>query len=96
MRDDGSGPHTTDTSRRKAYTALAFRSKTADLASLIADNARPAALKDISDVLILNGGLPIRSGAEVIGAVGVSGAPNSVGDEACANAGIEKVSAQLK
>lgn len=96
MRDDGSSPHTSDVSRRKAYTALIFKSKTADLAKLIADNARPAALKDISDVIILNGGVPIRIGNEVIGAVGVSGVPNSGGDEACANAAIEKVADRLK
>ena len=42
------------------------------------------------------GGVPIRAGSEVIGAVGVSGAPGGDKDEACANAGIAKVADRLK
>jgi uncharacterized protein GlcG (DUF336 family) len=39
--------------------------------------------------------LPIKIGEDVIGAVGVSGAPGGDKDEACSKAGIDKVSAQL-
>jgi uncharacterized protein GlcG (DUF336 family) len=39
--------------------------------------------------------LPIKAGDEVIGAVGVSGAPGGDKDEACSKAGIDKVAAQL-
>ena len=42
------------------------------------------------------GGLPIQVGDDVIGGVGVSGAPGGDKDEICAKAGIDKVSAQLK
>ena len=42
------------------------------------------------------GGVPIKVGNEVIGAVGVSGAPGGEKDEACANAGIAKVADSLK
>jgi uncharacterized protein GlcG (DUF336 family) len=42
------------------------------------------------------GSLPIKVGDEVIGAVGVSGAPGGEKDEACAKAGIDKVTDQLK
>jgi uncharacterized protein GlcG (DUF336 family) len=44
----------------------------------------------------LGGGVPIKAGNEVIGAVGVSGAVGGDKDEICANAGIGKVAAQLK
>ena len=42
------------------------------------------------------GALPVMVGEEVIGAVGVSGAPGGEKDEACVKAGIDKVAADLK
>jgi len=41
-------------------------------------------------------GLPIKVGDDVIGGVGVSGAPGGDKDEACSKAGIDKVADQLK
>jgi uncharacterized protein GlcG (DUF336 family) len=41
-------------------------------------------------------GVPIKVGSEVIGAVGVSGAPGGEKDEACATAGLRKAANQLK
>ena len=96
LRDDGSGPHTGDASRRKAYTALTFKAKTADVQKRILDNPGLAPLNQFNDVLILAGGVPLRAGNEVIGAVGVGGAPSGDKDEACANAGIDKVADRLK
>jgi uncharacterized protein GlcG (DUF336 family) len=46
-------------------------------------------------VIALQGALPIKVGEDVIGAVGVSGAPGGDKDEACSKAGIDKVAAQL-
>lgn len=42
------------------------------------------------------GALPIMIGEDVIGAIGVSGAPGGDKDEACAKTGIDKVAADLK
>jgi uncharacterized protein GlcG (DUF336 family) len=36
------------------------------------------------------GGVPILAGGELIGAIGVAGAPGSVHDEECADAGIAR------
>jgi uncharacterized protein GlcG (DUF336 family) len=96
LRDDGTGPHTGDTSRRKAYTSLTFRTSTIELSKRIASNPASANLKDISDVLVLGGGLPIKIGDEVIGAIGVGGAPGGDKDEVCAQAGIAKIADRLK
>jgi uncharacterized protein GlcG (DUF336 family) len=41
------------------------------------------------------GGVPIKAGHETIGAIGVSGAPGGDKDEACANAGLAKISDRL-
>jgi uncharacterized protein GlcG (DUF336 family) len=45
-------------------------------------------------VLALAGGLPIKGGSEVVGAVGVSGSPGK--DDVGSQAGIDKVADQLK
>ncbi len=92
MRDDNSGPHTPDTSRRKAYTALTFRTSTTELANRVANNPSAANLRDITDIILLAGGLPIRAGNEVIGGIGVGGAPSGDIDEVCAKAGVDKIS----
>jgi uncharacterized protein GlcG (DUF336 family) len=41
------------------------------------------------------GGLPIMAGGEMIGAIAVSGAAGGQNDEACAKAGLDKISARL-
>jgi len=96
MRDDGTGPHTVDTSRRKAFTSVSFRTSSADFTRLVETNPAAANLKDIEGVIAVGGGLPIRAGDEVIGAIGVGGAPGGDRDEACAQAGINRISDRLK
>jgi len=54
-----------------------------------------AELNEIPGVLLLQGGLPIRAGGSLIGAVGVSGAPGGDKDESCAAAGIKAVQERL-
>jgi len=40
LRDGGTGPHTADTSRRKAYTSLTFRAPTTALSKRLAETQR--------------------------------------------------------
>lgn len=99
QRADGAGPHTVDSSRKKAYTALSLRRSTAELADLIARVPSLQALRDINDqILILGGGLPIEIAGEIageiVGGIGVGGAPGADLDEACARAGLERVGAK--
>ena len=96
LRDDGAAPHTTDTSWRNAYTALTLRASTSELMQRAASNPSAAGLADITGVIMLAGGLPIRAGGETIGAIGVGGAPGGDKDEICGQAGIERISARLK
>ena len=42
------------------------------------------------------GGVPIKFGDETIGGIAVAGAPGGDKDEACANAGVAKISDRLK
>ena len=96
LRDDGTGPHTLDSSRRKAYTSVSFRTSTTDFTRLVETNPAAANLKDIEGVIAVAGGLPIRAGDEVIGGIGVGGAPGGDRDEACAQAGINRIADRLK
>ena len=97
MRDDNAGPHTLDSSRRKAYSSATFKAPTSVLGERVAASpAAPGSLKDISDIIVLAGGVPITAGGAPIGAIGVGGAPSGAADEACAKAGIAKVADALK
>jgi uncharacterized protein GlcG (DUF336 family) len=90
LRGDRAGPHTLAASRHKAFTSASARNTT--LAMMQAAESTPGArnLVDIPGFLLLGGGVPLRAGDEVVGAVGVGGAPSGAIDEECANAGIEK------
>ncbi|AXC11876.1 hypothetical protein ACPOL_2556 [Acidisarcina polymorpha] len=94
VRGDGTGPHTLEHSRRKAYTALTFKRTSADTAKAWASATTPPPV--IEGTVGAAGGVPIRAGNEIIGAIGVSGAPGGEKDEACANAGIAKIADLLK
>ena len=93
---DRAGPHTVAASRDKAFTAASARNATAAMAEGVEKNPAQRNVAAIEGFLLLGGGVPVKVGDEVIGAVGVGGAPNGLIDEECANAGIEKVKAKLR
>jgi uncharacterized protein GlcG (DUF336 family) len=93
VRGDGTGPHTMEFARMKAFTART-RNKTS--LETMKDMETAPFLRQIPNVVGVGGGVPIRAGNEVIGGVGVSGAPGGEKDEACANAGLAKVADALK
>lgn len=95
VRDVGSGPHTISTAQRKAFTSATFGISSAEFANRAA-NPAAAGLKEISGVIALGGALPIRAGNDLVGGIGVGGAPGGDKDEACAAAGIQKFAEQLK
>ncbi len=96
-RADGAGPHTVDSSRKKAYTAASLRRPTTELAELINKVPTLQALREMNDqVLILGGGLPIEIGGEIVGGIGVGGAPGAHLDDACAQAGLDAIGAMPK
>ena len=47
-------------------------------------------------ILMLGGGLPIEMGGEVVGGIGVGGAPGAHLDEACSRAGLNSIGAEIK
>ena len=94
LRGDGAGLHTPEGAERKAYTARTFSQPSADFVKRLSDRPDTAGSRQYTRVLALGGGLPIKAGNEVVGAVGVSGSPGK--DDVCSQAGIDKVADQLR
>lgn len=96
QRDDSVGPHNTDAAIKKAFTALSTKT----LSRIFAENARSnpesSNLNTISSLLLIGGGVPVKVGNEVIGAIGVGGAGGSAIDESCALEAINKVLSTTK
>jgi len=96
VRDEGAAPHTDVHSFRKAYTALSYRMPSAEVGKRAAEakgaNIGPQLLPNMTTSA---GGVPIKVGDAVIGAVGVSGTPSSAGggegDAKCAAVGVAAV-----
>ena len=95
LRGDNTGPHTMENSMRKALTSRGTRLPSGEFADNVAKTPNAGALR-LGNMIPARGALPIKVGEEVIGAVGVSGAPGGEKDEACAKAGLDKVADQLK
>lgn len=91
LRDRFAGPHTPETARRKAWTAVSFRTDTQQLAKLTQPGESISGIRDITGALMLGGGVPVEAAGSIVGGVGVSGAPGGDSDDACARAGIEAV-----
>ena len=91
LRDTIAPPITLELSERKAYTAVNFNAPTSQLLS-----RSESALGRVDSIIFIEGGIPIEVGGNLMGAVGVSGAPVSTTDEECAKAGIDKVLEDLE
>jgi uncharacterized protein GlcG (DUF336 family) len=86
LRDSIAAPITADISRQKAVTAVNFNAATSAL-----DSRANTPIGRIPGLVMAAGGLPVSAGGQLLGAVGVSGAPSGQTDEACAQAGIDTV-----
>jgi len=96
LRDHGAAHHTVELAQRKAYTSRVFRQTTRAFSQRLLDSPISRGLGTTSGVIATLGGLPVKLGDETIGGIGVSGAPGGENDEACAQAGIDKVAEQLR
>lgn len=94
LRDERATSQTAEMARRKAYTARMFSMATIDFQKRTTDPGY-AAQRDLTDILALGGGAPIKVGNETIGGVASAGSTQEQ-DDLCAKAGIAKVADQLK
>jgi uncharacterized protein GlcG (DUF336 family) len=95
LRDEQATAQMVEMARRKAYTARMYRMTTMEFQKRTAADPTLAAQRDVADILALGGGVPIQVGADTIGGVGSSGSSQDQ-DDACARAGVAKVTELLK
>ena len=96
QRDDNVGPHNTDAAVRKAFTALSTKTPSRTLADNARANPDSNNLNTVNDLLLIGGGVPLKFGNDVIGAIAAGGAGGAVQDEACALKAVEKVMPKQK
>ncbi|WP_417243206.1 GlcG/HbpS family heme-binding protein [Celeribacter sp.] len=91
VRDRFAGLHVFETARRKAWTAVSFRTDTLSLGETTAPDGMMGAIRDLSEPLALGGGLVIEAAGSIVAGIGVSGAPGPDLDAECAGAGIDAI-----
>ena len=80
-------------SQQKAHTAMAFNTPLSQMEKRF---TKPFQVPKIDGLLISAGGIPINVGGNILGGIGVSGAPSGETDEKCAIAGLEAVRDDLE
>jgi uncharacterized protein GlcG (DUF336 family) len=80
-------------SHKKAYTAMEFNAPTSELEKRFAG---ANGVGKLDELLMTAGGIPINVGGNIIGGIGVSGAPSGAADEICAQAGLDAVRDDLE
>ena len=95
LRDRFAGPHTVTMAVDKAWTAVSFRTSTAELAQATQPGSAQSGVRNRPRVAAVAGGLLIESGGSLVGGIGVSGAPVDR-DGVCAQAGIDAIRDSLE
>jgi uncharacterized protein GlcG (DUF336 family) len=94
---DGSGSSHGYTAIRKAYTAAKLKTDTTPLVEKAQkDPDFAATIKADPNLMAFHGGLLLKVGTEVIGAIGVSGAEPGGHDDECGTIGLNKIKNRLK
>ncbi|MCY4395456.1 MAG: heme-binding protein [Rhodospirillaceae bacterium] len=91
LRDRLAGAHTVETARRKAWSAVSFRTDTWEVYRLIEDGSLNPGIRQIDQALFVGGGVRVTAAGSIVGGVGVSGAPGGKLDHDCAVEGIEAI-----
>ncbi len=90
---DAARPHTIENSMRKE--ALTFRMPSGEYGKRLASNPTQVGSLHLDRITTLEGALPIKAGSDVVGSIGVSGAPGGDKDAVCAQAGIDRIAKDL-
>jgi uncharacterized protein GlcG (DUF336 family) len=91
---------TTTSAFRKAYTVVTFGpifkfEASSAFAALAAKNPAGPALGTLPDIALLPGAVAIKTGDEIVAALGVGGSPGGDKDEVCAQAGVTSIKDDL-
>ena len=109
LRGDGAADRTVEISRRKAYTVIKTGMSSGEFGKSLPPSAPPpppapganppplpGPINGDANLISWAGGLAVKAGGKVVGAMSVSGAPGGEKDEACVNAGLAKIADRLK
>ena len=102
LRGDGAPIHSMDNAYYKAYSAASLtlgrkEGTTREVAQRVAKNPPSSVpFTPLPNVTYGVGGVAIRAGGNIIGGLGVSGAPGGQFDEECANAALAKIADRMK
>ena len=91
-RMDGAPIPTIEMAQNKAYTALLGASTRDFFNAIQSDPSLVAGIPTLSRIAAWAGGFPIKVNGELVGAIGVSGAPTVQNDVDCATAALALVS----
>ena len=95
LHDDSANPHTIENSMRKAYTSLTLRVPSGEYGKRNVSNPQQVGALHLDRITTLEGALPIFAGKELVGSMGISGAPGGDKDAACVQFGIDKIAKGL-
>jgi uncharacterized protein GlcG (DUF336 family) len=96
LMSDGAPDMTGQIATRKAFTALTLKEPTSQVSEQVkTDKALADRIKNDNRMITWAGGQPLTSGANVVGAIAVSGAPGGEKDDVCASAGVAKIKDRL-
>lgn len=95
VRDRFAGPYTADTATRKAWTAVNFKTDTSAMVPVTQAGQEQSGVRDITNAMMIGGGILVEEGGEMVGGLGVSGAPGGGADEACAKKGLAAIQDDL-
>ena len=95
LHDDNANPHTIENSLRKAHTSLTFRRPSGEFGKAQAALPPPHGAMVLQNITSAEGALPIMAGKDLVGSMGISGAPGGHLDAACVQAGIDKIKGGL-
>ena len=102
LRGDGAPIHSMDNAYFKAYTAASLTlSRNEETTKAIADRLAKAPpstvpVTPLPNVTFAQGGVAIMANGNIIGAIGVSGAPGGNLDEDCARVALAKIKDRMK
>lgn len=91
LKGDHVGPHNTEASRRKAYTALSTKTPTFELMQKAASDPTAHNLNTLPELLLLGGGVPIWKDGDLVGSIGVSGGGGGENDHNIAQKAAENL-----
>jgi len=95
LRDRYAGAHTPEMARRKAWTAVSFRTDTQTMMEETQADKHQSGVRHLPGTIMVGGGVPVEAAGSTVGGVGVSGAPGGDQDDLCARAGIEAIADKL-